>query len=464
MRRALQVSWLLVVALAALAEGHNRTMDVTVLVQPPFTIYDHTKSGNDRFSGFLVDLFMEVSSNLQTNVTFSLFEGHGSNEALGLLTRKPVVVDMLLGPIMITKERVQLVDFTVPYISMPLNVITRTREAQKQLFGFFHPFHWQVWLLLLVMLCAYGIFMYVVESSANPQEFPPRGPKAWKESLWHTFMVSMQDRDKQISSSAGKMATTVYTFVIMIMLSAYTANLAATMSSEHIPEVVKGAAALKTKVVATDCGGAVERFLTEQELAGRVLCKTSQMSAAKAVQEREADAAIMNKLQAAFYASRACEIHVVPGIQLDNKPFAFPVQKGWIGDYANFNRWLVELVMDGTVDRLVAKWFAAKRSCRDHANKAMDYDNFYGLAIVLAVAIVVSALSYLLIKSYQNNKLKQTKQQFEKEGILPEQRISDPGPDPSINAAYHPAPTDVNVADPGESAAGITNPPPSAGE
>merc|ERR1711924_239894 len=124
----------------------------------------------------------------------------------------------------------------------------------------------------------------------------------------------------------------------MIMLSAYTANLAATMSSEHIPEVVKGTAALKTKVVATDCGGAVERYVQKQELAGRVLCTTSQLGPAKAVQEREADAAVMNKLQAAFYASRACEIHVVPGIQLDNKPFAFPVQKGWIGDYAKFNR------------------------------------------------------------------------------------------------------------------------------
>merc|ERR1712086_899067 len=215
---------------ASTGADSNLTMTVLVVVRPPFAIHDPDKDGNEAFSGFLVDLFKEVTSNLGTNYTFSKFEGQGSSGALALLTQEPVEVDMVLGDVMITKERLELVDFTVPFISMPLNVITRTREAQKQLFGFFHPFHWQVWLLLLVMLCAYGIFMYVVESSANPQEFPPRGPKAWKESLWHTFMVSMQDRDKQISSSAGKMATTVYTFVIMIMLSAYTANLAATMS------------------------------------------------------------------------------------------------------------------------------------------------------------------------------------------------------------------------------------------
>jgi len=111
--------------------------------------------------------------------------------------------------------------------------------------------------------------------------------------------------------------------------------------------------------------------------------------------------------------------------------------------------------MDGTVDRMVAKWFTAKRACKDRTNKAMDYDNFYGLAIVLAIGIVMSGLLYVLITSYQKYKLRQTKQQLEKEGTLPEQRISDPGPAPSINADYHPATTDVSD---------ITNCPPSAGD
>jgi len=41
--------------------------------------------------------------NLGTNYTFVKFEGHGSSEALSLLTNKPVEVDMVLGDIMITK-------------------------------------------------------------------------------------------------------------------------------------------------------------------------------------------------------------------------------------------------------------------------------------------------------------------------------------------------------------------------
>merc|ERR1711871_1531205 len=130
----------------------NLTMTVVVVVRPPFAIHDDSKEGNDAFSGFVVDLFREVTSNLGTNYTFVKFDGQGSSEALALLTNEPVQVDMVLGDIMITKERLQLVDFTVPFISMPLNVITRTREARKDVFGFLKPFAWQVWLLLFVMM------------------------------------------------------------------------------------------------------------------------------------------------------------------------------------------------------------------------------------------------------------------------------------------------------------------------
>ena len=74
-----------------------------------------------------------------------------------------------------------------------------------------------------------------------------------------------------------------YSFVVLIMLSAYTANLAATMSSERIPEVVKGVDQLKSKVASVFCGGAVEQYLIKQNLVGRIICKYSYSSASDAV-------------------------------------------------------------------------------------------------------------------------------------------------------------------------------------
>ena len=116
--------------------------------------------------------------------------------------------------------------------------------------------------------------------------------------------------------------------------------------------------------------------------------------AADAVEHRAADAAIMNKLQAHYVASEACGVHVVPGIELDTKPYALPVQKGWIADYAQFNRWLVELVMDGTVDRLSAKWFRGIGACRQAKSAKLDLDNFYGIGW-LSLMGLVSALAIL---------------------------------------------------------------------
>jgi len=297
----------------------------------------------------------------------------------------------------------QLVDFTVPFISMPLNVITRTREARKETFGFFKPFAWQVWLMLIIMGMSYGLFIYVVERKPDSEDFPYSGAAAFREAAWHASMMSVQDRDKPLTTAAGKLATATYAFVILIILSAYTANLAATMSSEHIPEVVKSKVQLKSKVGAVYCGGATEQFLLKNDVLGRILCKYSDAASGTAIEERSADAAIMNKLQAHYIASKSCNIHVVPGIELNTKPYALPVQKGWIVDYAQFNRWLVELVMDGTVDRLSNKWFHGIGECKRAVKNQMDFDSFYGLGYLLLIGgltAIFMAVAYFLYEKY----------------------------------------------------------------
>lgn len=180
---------------------------------------------------------------------------------------------------------------------------------------------------------------------------------------------------------------------------AFAFQLAATMSSEHIPEVVKGKDQLKAKVGAVYCGGATEQYLLKEHVLGRILCKYSDDAASEAVQERSADAAIMNKLQAHYVASKSCNVHVVPGIELNTKPYALPVQKGWIADYAQFNRWLVELVMDGTVDRLSNKWFHGVGQCKKRSRTKLDYDSFFGLAYLLLIggsmAILIAAGQFI---------------------------------------------------------------------
>ena len=241
------------------------------------------------------------------------------------------------------------------------------------------------------MCLCYGLFIYAVERKPEEDaDFPSSGYAAFRETFWHALMVTFETRDKPVHSPAGKIATVTYSFVVLIMLSAYTANLAATMSSERIPEVVKGVDQLKSKVASVFCGGAVEQYLIKQNLVGRIICKYSYSSASDAVEQRAADAAVMNKLQAHYVAAESCGVHVVPGIELDTKPYALPVQKGWIADYAQFNRWLVELVMDGTVDRLSVKWFRGIGACQRTKSAKLDFDNFYGIGYLTLMGLIFS--------------------------------------------------------------------------
>ena len=98
-------------------------------------------------------------------------------------------------------------------------------------------------------------------------------------------------------------------------------------------------------------------------------------------------------------------MHVVPGIEIDTKPYALPVQKGWIADYAQFNRWLVELVMDGAVDRLSSKWFRGIGQCDTTKSKKLDIDNFYGMGWLFLSGVGISIAILVLQARHARSKL-----------------------------------------------------------
>ena len=56
----------------------SRNMTVLVIIQPPFSMYDPQKTGNDAFSGFIVDLFEEVPSYLPLTIRLTLLYPGGN--------------------------------------------------------------------------------------------------------------------------------------------------------------------------------------------------------------------------------------------------------------------------------------------------------------------------------------------------------------------------------------------------
>lgn len=115
-----------VCALLCLACSAQVVLRAVTIEQPPFVIFDNSKTGNERYSGFYVDMFNELLKRLKQNMTYELY--HVPDNTFGsfvngswtgivgqLNTSK---ADVAFSPLTITADRVKAIDFSSPYLGM----------------------------------------------------------------------------------------------------------------------------------------------------------------------------------------------------------------------------------------------------------------------------------------------------------------------------------------------------------
>lgn len=90
--------------------------------QPPFSFDD-----NGTMVGFEVDLAKELVKNLFGNKSSDIeFVPVGSNERVAAVVQNKV--DLVISELTVTKERAREVDFSYPYYSVQIGVLTRTDD------------------------------------------------------------------------------------------------------------------------------------------------------------------------------------------------------------------------------------------------------------------------------------------------------------------------------------------------
>lgn len=85
----------------------------------------------------------------------------------------------------ITEERLQYVDFSVPYAESGLSMIVPTK-AEESAWMFTKPFTWQLWTVTGVILIYTMLVVWLLEKEPNP-EFHGNWKSQISTALWFTF-------------------------------------------------------------------------------------------------------------------------------------------------------------------------------------------------------------------------------------------------------------------------------------
>ncbi|CAI5500691.1 unnamed protein product, partial [Closterium sp. Naga37s-1] len=208
-------------------KGYNQFVEIL----PPTAA-----QGNDRFTGFCLDLFRAAVARLPYELSYEFMQ-FGEGDATPSYTEMVYAVanhtyDGAIGDIAVLNFRSKAVDFTAPIQQSGLSLVSYVAPNDNPWISY-RPFSWQMWLLVACLIVFTGLVLWFLESSHPAHLLRREYDRPHQELMsyiWMSFApVGFAKVRGIVKTSLGRILTVTW-FALMIVVScSYVAALTAAL-------------------------------------------------------------------------------------------------------------------------------------------------------------------------------------------------------------------------------------------
>uniref|UniRef100_A0A1A9VGY6 Ionotropic glutamate receptor C-terminal domain-containing protein n=1 Tax=Glossina austeni TaxID=7395 RepID=A0A1A9VGY6_GLOAU len=361
----------------------NKTLRVLIAVpNKPYAslVESHKKlDGNSQYEGYGIDLIKELADKLGFNFTFI----NGGNDYDKLLQR----ADLAVTDLTITSEREEVIDFSIPFMNLGIGILyLKPQKSNPTTFSFMDPFSKEVWIYLGLAYLGVSLCFFIL-GRLSPTEWDNPYPCVEEpdelenqftinNALWFTTGALLQQGSEVAPKALStRTVAAIWCFFTLIMVSSYTANLAAFLTIENPTSLLENVQDLSenkggVQYGAKRTGSTRNFFLTsEEEIYKKMneymlahpeyLTETNQEGLERVkssdVQNGKTYAFLMESTSIEYNTQRECKLTKI-GEALDEKGYGIAMVKNW--PYRDkFNNALLELQEQGVLAQLKNKWW-----------------------------------------------------------------------------------------------------------
>ncbi|XP_075752062.1 glutamate receptor ionotropic, kainate 2 isoform X2 [Rhipicephalus microplus] len=359
-----------------------------------------------------------------------LAEKEFTDKLEGLTLRVTTVekADAAIVDLTITYERESAVDFTIPFMSTGISILfKKTEKSDPSLFSFLHPFSIDVWLYMLTGYLGVSLLIFIM-GRFTPYEWVSPHPCVPEEgdlvnqfnlpnSFWFTTGAIMQQGSEITPiATSTRIASSMWWFFSLIMISSYTANLAAFLTAQRMTAPIENANDLaKQTKISYGCldGGSTYRFFenSDNPLIKRMWTTMNAVrpsaftkSNKKGVERvKRGDYAYLMEFSSIEYeVERDCNLTAIGGL-LDNKGYGIATPPG-SPVRSVLSSYIIRLQERGDLEMLKRRWWRVegKDACpldtAASATNEMGLSNVGGVFLALifgcAGAVVIVTLEF----------------------------------------------------------------------
>ncbi|XP_063242515.1 glutamate receptor ionotropic, kainate 2 [Bacillus rossius redtenbacheri] len=407
----------------------NKTLVVTTILSSPYCMLKDSSeklSGNAQYEGYAVDLIHEISKSLGFNYTIKLVPDnkYGSlnretKEWDGmmkeLLDQK---ADLAVADLTITYDREQAVDFTMPFMNLGISILYRKPIKQPpNLFSFLSPLSLDVWIYMATAYLGVSVLLFILARftpyewqnphPCNPEPDHLENQFTLLNCMWFAIGSLMQQGcDFLPKAVSTRMVAGMWWFFTLIMISSYTANLAAFLTVERMDSPIESAEDLakQTRIkYGALRGGSTASFFRDSNFSTyqrmwsfmesarpTVFTGSNVEGVERVVKAKGSYAFLMESTSIEYVIERNCELTQVGGM-LDSKGYgiAMPPNSPYRTAISGV---VLKLQEEGKLHILKTRWWKERRgggACRDDISKSSSAANELGLANVGGVFVVL---------------------------------------------------------------------------
>ncbi|CAG5132019.1 unnamed protein product, partial [Candidula unifasciata] len=213
----------------------GRKLLVGSIEAAPFVIKRKTENRTE-FEGFCINILRELANKL--NFTYEIIEapdkmagakdGNGSwTGVVGMVLRGEV--EFGIGPLSITTQREDVIDFTIPYTEDGVGILTkRNKQDSQAMFRLFTPLQPVVWVCLGGSIIGVSLILYVINRQSP---FTRREGLSFFSCFWAILGSTLnQGSEMQPKSNSGRLVLGSWWVFTIVFVSTYTANMAAVLT------------------------------------------------------------------------------------------------------------------------------------------------------------------------------------------------------------------------------------------
>ncbi|XP_057607833.1 glutamate receptor ionotropic, kainate 5 isoform X3 [Chionomys nivalis] len=406
----------------------NKTLVVTTILENPYVMRRpnfQALSGNERFEGFCVDMLRELAELLRFRYRLRLVEDglYGAPEPNGswtgmvgeLINRQKA--DLAVAAFTITAEREKVIDFSKPFMTLGISILYRVHMGRKPgYFSFLDPFSPAVWLFMLLAYLAVSCVLFLAARLSpyewyNPHPCLRARPHILENqytlgnSLWFPVGGFMQQGSEIMPRALStRCVSGVWWAFTLIIISSYTANLAAFLTVQRMEVPVESADDLADQTnieYGTIHAGSTmtffqnSRYQTYQRMWNymqskqpSVFVKSTEEGIARVLNSRYAF--LLESTMNEYHRRLNCNLTQIGGL-LDTKGYGIGMPLGSpFRDEITLA--ILQLQENNRLEILKRKWWEGGRCPKeeDHRAKGLGMENIGGIFVVLICGLIIA--------------------------------------------------------------------------